>query len=123
MGHVIYFFVQLRLSAFTLIMVLFSASAYSEEDPYLKALEAEAEIDTPVSGGGSSADSMKSKSIDPQKAEKKNFENKLLNELPTTYKTYKMLSTEDKLKVFNVYIKNNKDMEKASRHLYELYYK
>jgi len=114
---------RLFFSVLITFVLAWSTSVYSNEDLYLKELEAEAEIDNPASGGAVSADPEKAKQVDVRELEKKDFEDKLANELPTTFRTYKMLSAEDKMKVFDIYITNDKDMKKATRLLFELYYK
>jgi len=121
MGYVIPFFVQRYLPVLTLFIVFFSTSAYSNEDLYLKELEAE--IGGAQTSGVVSADPAKVITLDPKQLEKKDFEEKLANELPTTFRTYKMLSAEDKMKVFEMYASNEKNMKKATRLLFELYYK
>lgn len=111
------------LSILIIFILGWSVSAYSNEDLYLKELEAEAEMDSPASGSAASDDPAKANSADPRQSEKNDFEARLSTELPATFRTYKMLSADDKMKVFGVYITNDKDMKKATRLLFELYYK
>ena len=94
----------------------------AEDDPYLKALEAEAGENS-VDGANESQLSGQPEVVDTQNPQRKEFEKKLLDKRPTTFKTYIQLPDEDKSKVVEEYLSNDKDMEKANRLIFDLYYK
>lgn len=97
--------------------------AISSDDAYLDALEAEAESSSslksePQPEGG---DAGQKPSI--QESQQQDFERTLKNQLPATFKTYRMLSPEDKLVVVETYFANAESMPKATRVLFQLYFK
>lgn len=92
-------------------------------DSYLDALEAEAESSNNVNSVNN-ADSAKIKlELDEKSRKKLEFENSLRNTLPATFKSYRMLSEEDKQQVVDVYYESNMSMPVATKFLFSLYFK
>jgi hypothetical protein len=60
--------------------------------------------------------------FEAQNKRKKEFEVRLAKELPATFRTYRILSREDKLMVINTYFENKKNMPVATRLLFNLYF-
>lgn len=117
MGCVICNFIKYR-TLVLVVIVLWSGQAVCEDDAYMRALEAE--VSSQV---GDNAGLEKKQPLTLQQIQKKEFEEKLSSELPTTYRTYRMLSFDDKNKVVKTYVSNGENMKKATRLLFELYYK
>lgn len=110
------------LSFFMLFVLTFSGASLAEEDPYLKALEAESDFNS-VDGGNAPKVSDQPDVSGTQPPQKKQFEAVLYSERPTTYKTYLLLGEEEKSKVIEAYFSSDKDIEKTSRLIFDLYYK
>ena len=106
-----------------LVTLFFSTISIADEDLYLKELEAESEADVGVQNAKNKSHSGQIKQLSTQDIQRKDFEDRLSRELAATYRTYRQLSLEDKLKVVKLYFDNEKDMKKATRYLFELYYK
>ena len=115
--------IKRALSFVLLITVFGTVDAIADDDPYLKALEAESKVDVGVQTETSKPASIQAKQPTTQDIQRKELESRLSRELPATFRTYQLLSLEDKIKVVKLYFANEKDMEKATRYLFELYYK
>ena len=113
---------RLFLSILFLFLIVCSGVSLAEDDPYLKALEAEAGANS-VGGANESELSAQPKVVEALTPQRKEFEKKLLEDRPTTFKTYIQLPDEAKNKVVEEYLSNNKDMGKANRLIFDLYYK
>ena len=114
---------KLNILSFCLLFTFWVNPVFSSNDSYLDALEAEAESSNEVqkTQGATPSESKKEKKlIDSNKIE---FEARLSNQLPATFKTYRMLSEENKKIVVNIYFDNNRSMPSATRRLFELYFK
>lgn len=113
--------IEIRLVS--IIIVLCLNAPVSMADPYLDALDAEAESSHSVEGV-----SLEDKKLNADDAGEKNdkklvFEKTLRNSLPTTFKSYRMLSEEDKQQVVDVYYENDLSMPTATKLLFNLYFK
>jgi hypothetical protein len=111
------------LWAFTVWVSLAAVPTMAVDDDYLKALESEADNtgslttkQTSNPGPGKSANSGGVKN-----SAKKNFEQRLEFELPSTYKFYTKLNAEDQAKVIKRYNKEKK-MSAASKIIFDLYF-
>jgi len=116
-------FLKLNVLSFCLLSTLWINPAFSSDDPYLDALEAEVESSNDVQKNQDATPSESNKEkklIDNNKLE---FEARLSNQLPATFKTYRMLSEENKKTIVNIYFDNNRSMPSATRRLFELYFK
>ena len=110
------------LSISLLFLMTCSGVALAADDPYLKELEAEVGGNS-VSGANDPELSNQSEIVGTESPQKKVFEVKLLDDKPATFKTYLKLPEEEKSKVVDAYFGNDKDMETASRLIFDLYYK
>ena len=99
-----------------------SGVSLAADDPYLKELEAEAGGNS-VPGANDSELSNQSEIVGTEPPQKKMFEVKLFDDRPATFKMYLKLPEEEKSKVVDAYFSNDKDMETASRLIFDLYYK
>ena len=123
---------KLLLIIITLFGTLYLNSAIAADD-YLDALEAEAHADdekteASTTSTTSSEPSMAIKSaVDKEhelvESKRIEFEIRLKNELPTTFRTYGMISEENKHIVIDSYFDNNRSMPTATRILFDLYFK
>jgi len=109
-------------SSLTFVCILWSNIAIASDDAYLDAMEAEAESSSNVqqAGQNNKKTEQKKSTKDRQKLE---FEARLSNELPATFKTYRMLSKENKQIVISTYFDSNRSMPKSTRILFDLYFK
>lgn len=107
---------------FFIVLVFWANQVFSSDDKYLQALEAEANSGI-VQAEEKTAASSKAGAVAPQNNIKKEFETRLLNELPATYKTYRLLEKQDKQKVVEVYYSSDKNMLITTRLLFDLYFK
>lgn len=90
------------------------------EDDYLKALEAEAESSSNVQN----PDQAQAEEAPAQdNGHRKEFEQRLAQQLPATFKTYRMLTDEQKRTVIDTYFENGRNMPVATRVLFNLYFK
>jgi len=110
----------------SIAIVLFLSTPVSMADSYLDALDAEAESSHSVEGV--SSEGVKLNVDEKLKADEKNdkklvFEKTLRNSLPTTFKSYRMLSEEDKQQVVDVYYESDLSMPTATKLLFNLYFK
>lgn len=115
-------FTKLNILPYCLLFTFWINPVFSGDDPYLDALEAEAASSDQVQKktDAASPETNEEKLTDNNKTE---FESRLKNQLPATFKTYKMLSEENKKIVVNSYFDNNRSMPTATRKLFELYFK
>ncbi|MCW9048453.1 MAG: hypothetical protein OQK46_10280 [Gammaproteobacteria bacterium] len=100
----------------------------SVADPYLDALDAEAESSYSVKDSvqdSAKVDASEDLHINDDEAKKKKleFEKSLRTSLPATYTSYRMLSEEDKQNVVDIYYESNLSMPTATRLLFSLYFK
>lgn len=113
---------QVPLYIFIAIL-FFSPIAVADEDLYLKELEAESEAGVGVQNATNKSHSGQVRQLTAQDMQRKEFEERLSRELSATFRTYQQLDLTDKLKVVELYFDHEKDMKKATRYLFELYYK
>ena len=105
-----------------LISLSWSYIAIGSDDAYLDAMEAEAQSsDTTLNTNQDNIETDLKKTASNKK--QLEFESKLSNELPTTYKSYNKLTEENKQTVISTYYETNKSMPTATRVLFSLYFK
>ena len=130
MRNLIYRPVRLSIFLSALCGLLGTGPALGSDDAYLQALEAEAEASSNINtaqapsvspAAGPSA--QPGKPTDGDTVRMQEFEQRLSKQLPATFKTYRMLSSEDKRLVIDTYFENNKNMPVATRMLFNLYFK
>jgi len=109
-----------KIKIVSIVMVLCFSVSVSMADPYLDALDAEAESSNSMEDAPSVDVELKS---DEENEKKIVFEKTLRNKLPTTFKSYRMLSEEDKQQVVDVYYESDLSMPTATRMLFNLYFK
>ncbi|MCW8935658.1 MAG: hypothetical protein OQK98_13110 [Gammaproteobacteria bacterium] len=114
--------IKVNLVSITIVFSFFIS--VSVADPYLDALDAEAESSYSVKDSAK-ADASEDLRINDDEAKKKKleFENSLRTGLPATYTSYRMLSEEDKQQVVDIYYESNLSMPTATRLLFNLYFK
>lgn len=61
--------------------------------------------------------------VESESPQRQEFEKRLLDEKPNTFKTYVQLPEEEKVKVIKEYLSSGKDVEQANRLIFDLYYK
>jgi len=115
-----------KINMVSVAIVFCLSTSVSMADSYLDALDAEAESSHSVKGN--SSENAKLNADEKLKEDEKNdkkivFEKTLRNNLPTTFKSYKMLSEEDKQQVVDVYYESNSSMPTATKMLFNLYFK
>lgn len=104
------------------VCILWINTAISSDTAYLDALEAEAESSENIESANQNKKEEKLDTTAKNK-QKVEFEARLSNELPATFRTYKMLSDNDKETVIATYFDNNRNMPKSTRALFNLYFK
>ncbi len=104
------------------VCILWMNTAISSDTAYLDALEAEAESSENIESANQNKKEEKLDTTAKNK-QKVEFEARLSNELPATFRTYKMLSDNDKETVIATYFDNNRNMPKSTRALFNLYFK
>lgn len=119
--------ISMNSARFFLSFLLLSAIActgvsLAEGDPYLQELEAEVGANS-VDGANESQLSDQKNVVGNQQSKRKEFEKKLLDDRPTTFKAYLKLPEEEKAKVIEAFFSADKNIEKASRLVFDLYYK
>ena len=115
-----------KIKIVSIAMVICFSVSVSMADPYLDALDAEAESSNSMKDA--SSEDVKLNADEKLKSDEKNdkklvFEKTLRNKLPTTFKSYRMLSEEDKQQVVDVYYESDLSMPTATRMLFNLYFK
>jgi hypothetical protein len=111
----------LALWAFTVWVSLAAVPTMAVDDDYLKALESEADDTGTLT---TKQNTNPGKSANPggvKNSTKKNFEQLLEFELPSTYKFYTKLNAEDQAKVIKRYNKEKK-LSAASKIIFDLYF-
>ena len=98
---------------------MWSGFAVSNDDLYLKELEAEVGINT---DSATTPSQPKHTPKDDTSGSKITFERKLQQEKPNSFKTYQQLSEDGKIKVIEAYFRSEKDIEAANRLIFDLYY-
>ena len=106
-----------------LSLALWTTLAVGADDSYLDALEAEAAASSAVESDELSVTETQNQQINQQHSKQSEFEERLARQLPATFKTYRMLSADEKMMVVNTYFENNQNMPVATRLLFNLYFK
>jgi len=96
------------------------ASAFAEDDAYLKALEVEAEKSADVRNSKKKTGKSNSQVTADQK-EFKQFESAMKSRRPAIYRFYKKLNKEDKSIIFSIYQEDQK-FTRASKVVFDLYF-
>lgn len=115
-----------KINMLSVAIVLCLNTSMSMADPYLDALDAEAESSHSVEGASSKDVQLnvdEKLKTDESNDKKIVFEKTLRSSLPTTFKSYRMLSEEDKQQVVDVYYESNASMPTATKTLFNLYFK
>lgn len=116
------FFISLYKTIIIFTCIIWANVANSNaDDDYLKAMEVEAESSNTTQSTKTTSNVTTAEKELKQK-QKQEFETRLNNELPTSYKSYRMLSEEKKQAVVSTYFDNKKNMPMATRVLFNLYF-
>ncbi|KPJ94530.1 MAG: hypothetical protein AMJ53_05065 [Gammaproteobacteria bacterium SG8_11] len=111
----------IRMFYALLIWALMTAlPVFAAEEDYLKALESEAD-NTSSLNQKQSNNPTAAKSGGVKNSVKEDFEKLLEFELPSTYKFYTKLKTDDQIKVVKLYSREKK-MSAASKLIFDLYF-
>ncbi|RDH84532.1 MAG: hypothetical protein DIZ80_03405 [endosymbiont of Galathealinum brachiosum] len=114
-------FINLK-SIIILISIAWVNIAIASDDAYLDALEAEAESSNDIQSTKQVNKKFELEKITKNK-QKIEFESRLSKELPASFKTYRMLSEDNKQVVITTYFDSNQNMPVATRALFNLYFK
>ena len=106
-----------------LSLALWATLAVGVDDSYLDALEAEAAASSTVESDTLSVTETQNQQSSQQDNRQSEFEERLARQLPATFKTYRMLSADEKMMVVDTYFENNQNMTVATRLLFNLYFK
>jgi len=106
-----------------ILITLWVNPAVCEDDPYLQELNAEAESTVKTQETSQISETSKKQDLSTKELQTRKFETRLSNQLPSTYKTYRMLSAEQKALVVEAYISSDNSMPAATRILFNLYFK
>ncbi len=111
-----------------ILLFICTGTAISADDPYLQALEAEAEDSnninkTPVTHHTETSQPLPDADSLQIAERQKEFTARLSKELPATTRAYNKLSIENKVKVIDSYFNSDRNMTMATRLLFNLYFK